>query len=668
MKWIRRTSRSISTRVVLAIAGGVASFFLCGVIADSRLDVAVDIRTTDAAELRVGYASAGEFHHLSDMEPVSHELPIPAGGGTRFHAFLPRKHLGQLAVEVGGANLDQISKIQVGTLIPTMFAGNELSRLGYSEAAGNPAVHRVVLPALSAVERGGIATFILLWVILWGTCLIGRRVIQLLTAPFPERDFSGSLAFKSIVFTRTFAGFFVPLVVLWTFFLLVFYPGAVPGDPALQWTMGKHTAYGQSHSMLHTLLMGSISHYRDSASTVAFIQLCVLAFMLSYGFVFLLRLGVRRDLVYLSFGLVLIWPLFGVYAITIRKGVAYAITTLEVTICLTRLILDRQARESWSSWIALGIGLGLMPLFRVNGLLVLWCILPVLLVAFYKHPRVYASACLMFVLYYGFTTVAVPFFRPRPRIPAQSSRGLQMSVGSLIAQDLPFAPDEYAYLHRVRPLTDQWGYSTVYTRDYRNKLNKRYLRRNHGEFMDIAKSLVGRYPLLLIKSRFDAAAYLFSPNGRPGETAINCYSLDVHRLYPYKRTEASLFPQLRTWVSAALIRTKKPDLIWLFWRPTLWFYALVIAAAALCLRQRSLLYLLPACPAFLTMVSVVLAAPAQHVRYVLSLYFVLVFFAPLARLPQTCLATEPVTESGSANGIDRIRSWLGERRRGHAAG
>jgi hypothetical protein len=96
-----------------------------------------------------------------------------------------------------------------------------------------------------------------------------------------------------------------------------------------------------------------------------------------------------------------------------------------------------------------------------------------------------------------------------------------------------------------------------------------------------------------------------------------------------------LFLELPDQLRALLAATAKPGLNWLFWRPALPLYIILIACVVLCIRQRNLAWSIVYLPFLLNTGTIALAAISQACRYQFPLTFAAAFLVGLAFLPRT---------------------------------
>lgn len=659
--------------VIILVLSAVLSLGVCWLTRDSMIDVGVDIRMpSEKPPVLCIVDGDGHIRPLSVMAETGGGLNIVPEPVKRFHGFVARNNLAGLAIQFPEGPRQQLVRIYVATLIPSVYyVGSTPKSVPAGSVhvldAGSLSQPTVSLSSISAIEQGGIITFLVALPVFSACMIFGTWLLRICRSPLC----SFAVSNRPTPWWLPLC-FFLPLVFVWLFWLTAFYPGSVPGDPSWEWKMPRTDRYSDAHPIFHVVLMWFISRVWDSPAAVALVQIFALAGAVSYGLMYACRLGVRRRWVVGAQLIVMLWPVFAVYSITLWKGVMYSIAILATTIMLIRLILESDFRQKLVPWISLGVLLAVCSLLRRNGLLVSVAMAPLLLLVFRDdRKRVGIALAVIVVTVPGIYVLLSAIYNPAPAPPDMRSRPLQMAVGSLVAQDVPLAANEYQLLDKIRPLKNKWGYDTVQTLSFRygnfdfdSRLgrlrpqrmndgqqfakrrwlfNRKFLRANHGQFIDLAKSLATRFPLLLVKARVDASRYLFRIIAPEDETDIYCYALYVHHENDFVQ-ENSLFPRAKDALLTMLENTTNRRWNWLLWRPALPLMLSVVAVVVFAIRFRSIQLLIVLAPILLTALSIFLAGPEQHVRYMLAAHYCAPFLILLGFVPASahcsCVRTE----------------------------
>ena len=159
-----------------------------------------------------------------------------------------------------------------------------------------------------------------------------------------------------------------PCYLIWTIYLLAFWPGQMSPDSLSQWKEVMTGNFRDWHPAFHSMTLWLITRFWDSPPAVAFTQIFFLGLTAGWGLVILQKLGVPKLLnfiVCLFFALTLV---NGLMVIALWKDVAYSIAVLAMTLIVLQIvssngkwILERRA------WIFFGVIIALTAIYRHNG-------------------------------------------------------------------------------------------------------------------------------------------------------------------------------------------------------------------------------------------------------------------------------------------------------------
>ncbi|MFH1743425.1 MAG: hypothetical protein ABIH23_30850 [bacterium] len=580
-------------------------------------------------------------------------IPLEPRTLVRYQANLPRRALSNLYLELGGAKVQTINRLYIGSWAPNIFSVNgSISPETWGSKLENwiPNQHgdRIAIPAVAPLEHGGFVTFLavftlisffltLLTIVTW---LLIRTIRRLLTSPMPNY----TLAPFAV---KPFLAFFLLPVVLWLFWLACFFPAAMSPDSHWQWAEAQRMRIGDLHPAFHTLTIKVISLVWDSPTAVACVQILLLALALSLGLTLLLRAGISLRLIILVFLLALISPRNGNYAVVIWKDIFYTIVICLFTIMLARALLDKTQRNSIGFWILVGVLLGLTPLYRHNGIIVLLGIPPLLPLFFWpSRKRVFLAIGTGLILFCGVKYGLYPFLSVS-RVPSWAVYWNSAKIAALLHQDVPFSQEEYEFLNQVRALDDKWDYhrasasKTIFSPSF----NYSFASDHIGNYNDIHLSLILRYPILILRHVLQSTSSLYwLPT--PGYRDLSVISWLARGDSGAEHGFSKIFRNPRISLERLVSVTEKDPWVWLFWRPALPLYLVLFSACVVVWRTREVRFLIVYLPVCLNTVSLVLGALAQDVRYQFPLTFTSGFLVCLAFLPHNLPAKRHEGEDG----------------------
>ena len=123
----------------------------------------------------------------------------------------------------------------------------------------------------------------------------------------------------------------LPMIALWVFSLLIFFPGIMSLDPIIQWQQVLHGQYADQHPLLYTLLIALVSKVYYSPASVVVAQILMISLAFAWGLAELQRMGVSRKSS--GFGDPLRdTPVNILSAIALRKDVLYSAAILVLSI------------------------------------------------------------------------------------------------------------------------------------------------------------------------------------------------------------------------------------------------------------------------------------------------------------------------------------------------
>lgn len=559
-------------------------------------------------------------------------VPIPADPKSpvrRYHQVISRRALRDLRLKLTGITSSQIQRVYVGSAKPVILSPtNHFDPKSWGTQISGPLATDgktpLPLPAYCKLESGGIkAAAVIFALLMLGlaaslavSVLAVRLVLLLQERPLPSCKFT---IFQPV---RLLA-FFIPLVCVWSFYLLVFFPGVMSPDSLDQWNQIHTNTFLDVHPILHTLTYQMVCKIWDSPAAVGLFQILVIGLIVAYGFELLVRLGINQWAIILAYLTVLLSPRNGCMVITLWKDVLYSGLIFLLTAVLIRGVLDREHLRSKGWWAVLGLILILLPLYRHNGILILAGFIP-LLPLFLPGRRKMALAVMIgaFLVYYVAKQTITHKFEAEPNSSKVAFRyemhvlPTSLGIAKLADQDAPFSQAELDFLSSIRSFEDRWGYDLV------SEVNVIYTPLFHmtqavdhlAEYESLYQDFFKRYPLLMLGHLVWTKAYLFVPwqieegqiFGYPCTIGENTYGLKT----------ASLIPGAHKWMEPMVTGIQRePSLNWLFLRPALHFYLVLLALACLLWRTRqwhlTIIYL----PVLINMASVLIGAHNQAQRF-----------------------------------------------------
>lgn len=566
----------------------------------------------------------------------------------RYHAFVPRRALGNLCVSLPGIDPQDVRRVYLGALKPVVISPQgDFDPCTWSTRISSTipidGETPIPLPNYTLLEQGGAvgnavvfaAVWLLLLAALWGAAICWRMTLWLiLTAPVPRR--------LAPFHSRQFLFYFLPLLLVWLFFWACFYPGGMSPDSVDQWDQIHTMVIYDAHPALHTLTIKLLSLAWDSPAVVSLTQVLLMAACMAYGFTLLRRAGVGRFWVVLALLCVMLSFRNGNLVVTVWKDVLFTIVVAALVLLLCHILLDSARRPRLLYWIALGLLLGINPLYRHNGIAILAGMIVLLPIFFWRWRFQAALAlCIACAFVGGVRKVVYPYFKVHP-LTNVGTWYYSTRITALIYQDVPLSNKEYDFLNHVRTLETRWPYNPIMNNEvvYGPLYSNGFALQNEDVYATLDQSFALRYPLIYFRQFARATAYIWMPM-QPGADRISTGSYGISG-NNYNLEMKPLCPTLGKWLRGLQGLTIEKHLIWLFWRPAIHLYLTLLAMLILLVRTRDPRLLIVFAPGMMNAVTLLLAGMSQDHRYLFPTTLLTSFSLCLALIPKAA----PVASGG----------------------
>ena len=251
----------------------------------------------------------------------------------------------------------------------------------------------------------------------------------------------------------------LPMIAVWLFFLLIFYPGFVTDDAFYQWRQTVSGQYNDWHPIFYALMIGLISKIYFSPASMVITQVLMVSFAVAWGLSELERMRVSKKVLWVLSFLFAIIPLNIVLTLTLWKDIPYSAAFLVLTVIFLKMINSKGKwlQGRWN-WLGLGCILGVISLLRMNGLPVAFGSIILLLVFYRKEWQKLAYSGGIFIV------MIVMLFGPLysllnvKRVPEFGSVLFLHHIAAHINAGTPLTPNEAEYLNHLAPI-DHWRYN-----------------------------------------------------------------------------------------------------------------------------------------------------------------------------------------------------------------
>ncbi|MGD8451507.1 MAG: hypothetical protein PVJ57_06785 [Phycisphaerae bacterium] len=448
----------------------------------------------------------------------------------------------------------------------------------------------------------------------------------------------------------------LPCAAVWLLWWLAFWPGVMSADSLWQWSQATHERFNDWHPACHTMLIWLIRQWWSSPAAVGLVQIIALSLTCGWGLATLRRAGVPRTAVWFASALLALAPGNDVLVITLWKDVAYGITILALTVLVLRYVLSRGGvLARWWHWPAAGVLTALTALVRHNGPPAAFATIFSLAFA---YPRRWLAVLVILAIGVGGWYAREPLYDKVGVDREKRGEGLAgillHQVAAHVAAGTPLTPEEHEFLSTIHPLDTKWAYTpyraSVSLHDGRVQLNT--LSTERDRFFQLWGDLLQRNPSVNAHHMLCASSLIWRITPPPdamwlggrisiaGDGTITHIGHGNPDLVQDTKLSA-IQPALARWV----VRSQKPDLVWLLWGTGLFLYVGVAAGLVAAFRRRDWRLLVVLLPTLVHCAVLVPLLPIQDFRYQYPVYLTGLMLWPLALCTRTPPREQPPGEA-----------------------
>jgi hypothetical protein len=412
------------------------------------------------------------------------------------------------------------------------------------------------------------------------------------------------------------------LLLIWTIYLLAFWPGLMSSDSFDQWSQLLNLKLNDWHPAFHTLTNWVVTRIYLSPATVALFQIIFLAILTGYILYAFEKMGVSKIITWSICSFFAIIPTNGLMVITLWKDIPYSISILLLTFLMYKIVASNgKWFDSKINIILLSITLVLVSLYRHNGFPVVFGSILLLGFVYSRNIKnlcavVISSALIIFIIkgpIYQLIKVA-----PSPE--AQSMLILLFPIGEHLVENTPLDTNEKHILSNLRPIQDDWTYS-CYRIDsvlFGGPFNVDNFYKNYKAIPNIILDLSKKNPLATLRHFYCTSSYIWRITYPQNSHFINTAPIYPSKGMIYDITRGSISDLImskrnsvdntkyliftsKTPVLSAVLRyfynkTLLPYLYWFFWRPAFHLYLFILCLLIFSIRINNYKYLLVGCP------------------------------------------------------------------------
>jgi len=417
--------------------------------------------------------------------------------------------------------------------------------------------------------------------------------------------------------------FFLPCAIVWTVYLLAFYPGMMSPDSIEQWRQLATFQLEDWQPAFHALFNWLLTRIWFSPAVIGIFQILFLSSVFALGMVKLYGNNVPLPILIGATIFYSVLPINGAYVITLWKDIPYSISLLWLTVIMINIVKSNgKWLSSCKNMTVLMVVLSLIILFRHNGILPAFgTVIGMLICLRDKWKNIVLVSLVTILIVF---LVKVPLYRALNVItgpPVQIFFLLSYEISAVINADGKIEDNERLFLNEILPWAswknNYYKYSVdrlVY--DLKNPFNTSFVFSHRKEFFEIWINIVSRNPLVVLEHHLWCASLIWKICQPPdGYTYAIHNGIDKN---PFGLQTSSILPDAEKFIKNIIRKTSKPVLIWFFFRPAIYLYISIYFCFLLIYRNGNIKELLVICPLIFNSLGMLLTIPAQDVRYMYS--------------------------------------------------
>ena len=420
----------------------------------------------------------------------------------------------------------------------------------------------------------------------------------------------------------------VPLLTWW----LGWFPGFMSSDSIDQLGQVQQFEFANFHPAAHTISMWAVTRVWNSPGAVTLVQVLAMAVLLGVTARRLTQLGVPIALSVAAVWAASVTPMVGATTVTVWKDVPF---TLAMVWAFTELLLMARDRAAfWSgTWgpLRLGTALGLMVMFRHNGIITAALVVLAVAIGFRSSLRRVLLAVAALIVVGLVVPGVVNRTFPVDQTTAEPAEVFMSDVAAVyVHEGTELSQADIALLAGVAPLEvwiAQYSCSDSTALVFHPEFNSSVVRQRAGEYRSLVGRLVFGHLPTVLGHRWCRASYLFVPP-QPDDAFLHRPPFDIPANdLGYARDPIS-------WKAFSLTRSfyvwAEPDSrLWLTWRPALMIWLGIITYGGIAWRRRLRPLLWAGSLIGAQLLNVAITSPAQEFRYAFGIWLCCLLSLPL---------------------------------------
>lgn len=429
----------------------------------------------------------------------------------------------------------------------------------------------------------------------------------------------------------------LPCIIIWTLYLLAFYPGIMTNDSFNQWYQAHSHVFSDWHPVVHTLFIWAVTRVWDAPQAIALTQMLIFSFTVGYVLYTLAKMGISKKLLLIVSVIFALFPSNGAMSIGIWKDLIYNCCLVILTVFIMKILftdgkwIDSTINMIYFIFISLSI-----ILFRHNGIVPL--VGSIILLMLIYRTRLKRYILVSSIIAFLFFLVEVPFYHFLRVAPGSSNEAFAIptqQIAAVVKYNGYLTTEQKKAISRIMPLksiqNDYHPYSVDLIK-FQDDFHKNVIEQDKKGFIKLWIGVCIQNPKIVTEAFLNQTSIVWQiaePSGRGYTYTIN---REVVKNY-YNVKNIIINQNITYWGNKVIDYTEIKSIKWAFWRPALPLFIIILSGFILAIKNDKK-YLVLLGPVIFNNLSILIAIPAQDFRYLHANYLasVVIFFAALIKI------------------------------------
>ena len=397
----------------------------------------------------------------------------------------------------------------------------------------------------------------------------------------------------------------VPCLVIWSLYLVAFWPGLMSPDSIAQWDQVLQTSFSNNYPAFHTLTNWLITRIWLSPAAVAIVQIIILACVFSLNIHELEFWGIAPRVRALVTTVFCLTPVNGMLVISLWKDIPYTCAMLGLFAIVLRTVrTEGRWLQTKQGMAALWFALLLASLYRHNGVPVVGLFLAIMLivwrrVCFKQLVRVSINWILVFIIITGPVYRLIGVGQMAKFFTLQN---IVHQIGAMLSHGVISSRSDLTFLASIQPIESWVKYYSCYSLNaliYNAQFKHPFLESRADQLVDIWQRAIRQHPEIVLEHQKCVTSMLWQiaePRDREGRLYTTETGIVENDL---KLQTQILGPRIHNLIYSLVSLSHAPSFIWFVWRPAFYLYGLLLCVCLAAVRTKNINVLQAGMPAVL---------------------------------------------------------------------